>query len=251
MTSLTLDTVSKAFGGVRAVDDLTLEIKPGEITGLIGPNGAGKSTVVNLISGLQAVTSGQIRLGKTDISQLQPHQIARYGIARTFQNIRLFGQTSVLDNLLIGYHRHEKTGLLANIAGLPVVGREYRGLATKAWGLMKRFNMERYADIPAGDLSYGHQRRVEMMRALATEPQFLLLDEPIAGMNDVEAGELGEIYRNIAEAGIGILLIEHNVGFVAAHCKSINVLNLGRLIASGSPETVLESAEVVEAYLGN
>jgi branched-chain amino acid transport system ATP-binding protein len=251
VTSLALQSVSKVFGGVHAVEDLTMTIERGRITGLIGPNGAGKSTVVNVITGMMPVTAGTIRIDDRDTTAARPSQIARLGVARTFQNIRLLGEASVLENLLIGFHRHKTAGIMANCLGLASVGREYRALVDRARALLRRFDMERYVDLPAGDLSYGHQRRVEMMRALATEPRYLLLDEPIAGMNGVEAGALGKIYREIAAGGIGILLIEHNVGFVAEHCEAINVLDLGRLIASGPPDQVLDDPRVIEAYLGN
>lgn len=250
MASLLLDSVSRAFGGVHAVENLSIQVPGGTITGLIGPNGAGKSTVVNLITGLLKVDSGRIMAADADITELEPHLVARHGVARTFQNIRLFASSTVLDNLLVGFHRHERLGLAANLFGLPAVGRELRELKKRAHALLERFDMLRFADLPAGDLSYGHQRRVEMMRALASDPRFLLLDEPIAGMNDVEAGQLGRIYRDIAATGVGILLIEHNVGFVASHCETVHVLNTGRLIASGSPATVFSNPEVIEAYVG-
>ena len=251
MSSLSLDRVSKSFGGVLAVDNVTLSVPAAAITGLIGPNGAGKSTVVNLVTGMLEVLSGVIQMGEVDITRLAPHRISRLGMARTFQNIRLLNSASVLENLVVGFHRHEQSGLMANILGLPSVSRERRDLVAKAHALLKRFDMERFAQLPAGELSYGHQRRVEMMRALASDPQFLLLDEPIAGMNDVEARQLGVIYKELAAAGIGILLIEHNVGFVAEYCDTIHVLNTGRLIAAGAPRDVLSNPEVIEAYLGS
>ena len=251
MSSLSLDRVSKSFGGVLAVDNVTLSVPAAAITGLIGPNGAGKSTLVNLVTGMLEVLSGVIQMGEVDITRLAPHRISRLGMARTFQNIRLLNSASVLENLVVGFHRHEQSGLMANILGLPSVSRERRDLVAKAHALLKRFDMERFAQLPAGELSYGHQRRVEMMRALASDPQFLLLDEPIAGMNDVEARQLGVIYKELAAAGIGILLIEHNVGFVAEYCDTIHVLNTGRLIAAGAPREVLSNPEVIEAYLGS
>ena len=251
MTTLVLDAVSRAFGGVHAVENLSMVLPAGSITGLIGPNGAGKSTVVNLITGLLKVDTGRVTVGTHDITERPPHEVARLGVARTFQNIRLFTNATVLENLLVGFHRHEKLGLIENILGLPAVRRETRTLEARARALLERFDMQRFVDLPAGDLSYGHQRRVEMMRALASDPQFLLLDEPIAGMNDVEAAQLGEIYRDIAASGVGILLIEHNVGFVATHCAQVNVLNLGRLIAAGTPNEVFRNAEVIEAYVGS
>jgi len=250
VSALVLDHVSRAFGGVHAVEDLSITVPTGRITGLIGPNGAGKSTVVNLVTGLLKVDSGRVSVDGHDITTLPPHAVARLSLARTFQNIRLFTHASVLDNLLVGFHRHERVGLFANLLGLPAVRREARELTRRAQALLERFDMARFADLPAGELSYGHQRRVEMMRALASEPRFLLLDEPIAGMNDIEAAELGAIYQDVARSGVGILLIEHNVGFVAAQCSTVNVLNLGRLIASGTPQEVFADPQVIEAYMG-
>lgn len=250
MTSLRLEGVSRAFGGVHAVEGLTLKVPRGTITGLIGPNGAGKSTVVNLITGLLKIDSGRVTASDVDVTELEPHQVARLGISRTFQNIRLFTTSSVLDNLLVGFHRRETRGLMANLFGMPSVARELSELKRRAQALLERFDMLRFADLPAGDLSYGHQRRLEMMRALASEPQFLLLDEPVAGMNDVEAAQMGSIYREVASSGVGLLLIEHNVRFVAKLCETVHVLDSGRLLASGSPAVVFNNPAVVEAYVG-
>ena len=250
MASLRLEGVSRAFGGVHAVEGLTMQVPRGTITGLIGPNGAGKSTVINLITGLLKIDSGRITASDVDVTELEPHQVARLGISRTFQNIRLFTTSSVLENLLIGFHRHETRGLMANLFGMPSVARELSELKRRAHALLERFDMLHFADLPAGDLSYGHQRRLEMMRALASEPQFLLLDEPVAGMNDIEAAQMGAIYREVASSGVGILLIEHNVGFVAEHCETVHVLNSGRLLASGPPAAVFNNPAVVEAYVG-
>ena len=247
---LVLDGVTRAFGGVVAVDDLSLTVEPGRITGLIGPNGAGKSTVVNLITGLLRLTAGRIRLGDRDITEAEAPEVARAGIARTFQTVRLLKEASVLDNVAAGFHRHERAGLAAGLLGLPSALREGRELRRRAAAILERFGMAGFADLPAGSLSYGHQRRVEMMRALAMEPRLLLLDEPVAGMNDVEADALGRIFAELARDGLGVLLIEHNMRFVLSLCAEIHVIDSGRLIASGTPAAVRRDPAVIAAYLG-
>ncbi|WP_114859561.1 ABC transporter ATP-binding protein [Azospirillum brasilense] len=247
---LVLDGVTRAFGGVVAVDDLSLTVAPGRITGLIGPNGAGKSTVVNLITGLLRLTAGRIRLGGRDITEAEAPEVARAGIARTFQTVRLLKEASVLDNVVAGFHRHERAGLAAGLLGLPSALREGRELRRRAAAILERFGMAGFADQPAGSLSYGHQRRVEMMRALAMEPRLLLLDEPVAGMNDVEADALGRIVAELAGDGLGVLLIEHNMRFVLSLCAEIHVIDSGRLIASGTPAAVRRDPAVIAAYLG-
>lgn len=248
--TLQLENVARHFGGVPAVDGLTLQVPAGQITGLIGPNGAGKTTVVNLITGLLHLTSGRVLLGGEDVSRAEAPALARAGVARTFQNIRLVPDASVLDNVLVGFHRHEKTGVVANLLGLPSARAETRRLREEVMALLERFGMAQLAEHRAGALSYGHQRRIEMMRALATKPRLLLLDEPVAGMNDTEAESLAGIFRGVAEEGVAVLLIEHNMRFVMSLCAHIYVLASGRLIAGGEPDAVGRDPRVVEAYLG-
>jgi len=250
MPPLALEGVSKRFGGVLAVSDVSILIPPGRVTGLIGPNGAGKTTLVNLITGMLKLSTGRIRIGDTDISKTLPYQIARLGISRTYQNIRLLTEATVIENVMIGFHRHEKASMLAGMLSLPRSREETRALRERAVRLLQRFQMERFADYPAGALAYGHQRRVEMMRAVALEPSILLLDEPVAGMNDVEAADLGCIFQELAESGIGLLLIEHNVRFVTRMSHEIYVLDAGRIISSGTAQTVLKEKAVIAAYLG-
>jgi branched-chain amino acid transport system ATP-binding protein len=250
MPDLALDRVVKRFGGVTAVDRLSLEVPAGRITGLIGPNGAGKTTVVNLITGIDEPTDGRIHFAAQDITGRSQEWIARLGVGRTFQNIRLLREASVLANVVVGCHRHEKTSLFANLFGLPSAWRERSDFTMRARNLLDRFTMSRFADLPAGTLSYGHQRRVEIMRALAMDPEFLLLDEPVAGMSAVEAGELGVIFRSLAARGLGILLIEHNVAFVTDVCDYVYVVDAGRLIAQGQPDIVCRDPAVISAYLG-
>jgi branched-chain amino acid transport system ATP-binding protein len=248
--SLRIDNLSKHFGGLKAVDELSMKVPAGEITGLIGPNGAGKSTVVNMIAGVLSLTQGTITLGDEDIGTLPMNKIARRGVSRTFQNIRLLAEASVIDNIMIGFHRLETASLLDGLLGLPRAGRETRMLREKAAALLDRFGMTEFANLEAGSLAYGHQRRVEIMRAVASEPAILLLDEPVAGMNDVESEELAVIFRQLAASGIGLMLIEHNVGFVSRLCKHVYVLDAGRLIAEGDPQTVTRDPKVIAAYIG-
>ena len=250
MSVLSLVQVSKHFGGVIAADKVSMQVPPGRITGLIGPNGAGKTTIVNLITGMMELTAGTILLGERDLTTQSPHAVSRAGLARTFQNIRLFKEAPALDNVMGGFHRHESSSLLASLFALPSARAETRRIREQARALMDRFDMSRYANFPAGGLAYGHQRRVEIMRALASGPSVLLLDEPAAGMNDVEAGELGTIFSELAAGGMAVLLIEHNMRFVTRLCEHVYVLDGGRLIAEGAPKKVMSDPAVVAAYLG-
>jgi branched-chain amino acid transport system ATP-binding protein len=250
VTTLVLENVARHFGGVPAVDGVSLQVPAGQITGLIGPNGAGKTTVVNLITGILHLTSGRVLLDGKDVSRAEAPELARAGVARTFQNIRLVPDASVLDNVLAGFHRHERTGFWANFLGLPSARAETKRLRQQAMELLERFDMAPLAEHRAGGLSYGHQRRIEMMRALATNPRVLLLDEPVAGMNDAEAESLAGIFRNVAASGVAVLLIEHNMRFVMSLCSKLYVVASGRLIAQGEPEAVGRDPVVVEAYLG-
>lgn len=250
MTDLVLEHVHKNFGGVFASNDVSMRVPAGRITGLIGPNGAGKTTLINLITGMLSLSSGRVLFGGRDISAEPADKVARAGMGRTFQNIRLQKEASVLANVMVGFHRHETCSLVAAILGLPSSRREDALLRQKAMALLGRFGMAGHADSPAGSLAYGHQRKVEMMRALATDPDLILLDEPVAGMNDVEALQLGRIFRELADEGKAILLIEHNMRFVQELCDHVYVLDGGRLIAEGKPRDVVADPAVITAYLG-
>ncbi len=251
MATLRLDNVSRHFAGVQAVRGLTMSVVPGRITGLIGPNGAGKTTVVNLITGLLKLSGGRILLDDRDIGTLPPHEVARLGIARTFQNIRLLRESTVLENVVVGFHSHDRTSLLAQALGLPGVRAVRAEFARRALELLAELGMEAYADLLAGELSYGHQRRVEIARALALAPRVLLLDEPVAGMNDVEAEELGLAFCRLANRGLALLVIEHNVRLVMSLCDEVYVLASGELIYHGPPAGAQVDPRVVEAYLGS
>jgi branched-chain amino acid transport system ATP-binding protein len=250
MARLSLEAVTRSFGGLKAVDGVSLTVEPGRITGLIGPNGAGKTTVVNLITGILSLSAGRILFDGQDISRLEPHQVARAGIARTFQNIRLLPEQTVLENIMVGAYREESAGLLASLIGLPSVGRDRARIEAKARSLIADFAMQRFINYPAGGLSYGHQRRVEIIRALAASPRLLLLDEPVAGMNDVEAEQLGVIFRRLADDGMAILLVEHNMKFVMSLCAQLYVLVSGARIADGTAAEIGGNPRVIDAYLG-
>jgi branched-chain amino acid transport system ATP-binding protein len=247
---LRLEGVSRSFGGVPAVDNVTLAAPAASITGLIGPNGAGKTTLVNLVMGLLHLSSGRVLLDGQDVSRTEAPQLARAGVARTFQNIRLVPHATVLDNIVAGFHCHQTAGFWANALGLPSARAEAAAHKAQAMALLERFGMTQFAEHRAGALSYGHQRRIEMMRALAMRPRLLLLDEPVAGMNDAEAASLARIFREVAAEGVAVLLIEHNMRFVTSICSYLYVLASGRLIAHGQPDTVLKDPGVVQAYLG-
>ena len=251
MSVLTLNEVGRDFGGLPAVDSLSMQADAGKITGLIGPNGAGKTTVVNMIAGLLKLSRGEVLLDGRAVSTEEAQDLARMGVSRTFQNIRLIKEASVRENVLAGFHRHETSSTLSNLMGLPGAFRERRAMLHRAEDLLERFDMTDLADWPAGSLSYGHQRRIEMMRALATEPRLLLLDEPVAGMNDAEAYRLADIFRDVVASGVAILLIEHNMRFVRRLCDHVCVLASGRLIAEGDAESVVNDPRVIEAYLGS
>ncbi len=252
MTSLILKGVGKRFGGLQAVLPFDMEIARGKITGLIGPNGAGKTTVVNLITGVYKLSEGRITFGDIDLTEAPRHEVARAGLARTYQTIRLLPDATVVANVMIGMYRHQKTSLLSQIFALPSSRAETSRFRDEVFHLLDRFEMTRYADYPAGALSYGDQRRVEMMRALALKPEVLLLDEPVAGINDVEAAKLGAIFRKLATEGDGmaVLLIEHNMRFVTNLCDYVYVLDSGELIAQGSADQVVNDPVVIKAYLG-
>ncbi len=250
MALLEVKNLGISFGGLRAVDNFNVTIEKGQLYGLIGPNGAGKTTIFNLLTGVYQPTDGSIQLDGKSIVGMNPHTICQNGIARTFQNIRLFNKMTVLDNVKVGFYNNRPYNMFAGILKFPVLKKE-AAMDTKAMEILKVFGLEEYADVLASNLPYGKQRKLEIARALATEPKLLLLDEPAAGMNPNETLELMETIRLVRDKfEVTILLIEHDMSLVSGICQQITVLNFGTVLASGKPEFVLNDPAVVTAYLG-
>ena len=251
MSLLKTTNLGISFGGLRAVDDVNIEIKEGELIGLIGPNGAGKTTIFNLLTGVYKPTDGGISINGTSVNKKTTPQIVTLGVARTFQNIRLFKNLSVLDNVKLALNNSMSYSTLSAVLRLPKYWREERIATDTALDLLDIFDMAEMANITAGNLSYGQQRKLEIARALATSPKLLLLDEPAAGMNPNETKELMNTIRFIRDKfKISILLIEHDMDLVMGICERLYVLNFGRIIASGLPEEIQNNKEVITAYLG-
>lgn len=251
MAMLEVKGLSINFGGLRAVDEFSVKIEKGELYGLIGPNGAGKTTVFNLLTGVYKPTSGTILLDGKNITGKSTIDINRAGIARTFQNIRLFKDLSVLDNVKAGLHNHYKYSTAEGIFRLPRYFKTEKAMDEKAMELLKVFDLDKEADLLASGLPYGKQRKLEIARALATSPKLLLLDEPAAGMNPNETAELMETIRFVRDNfDMTILLIEHDMSLVSVICEKLSVLNFGHLLCEGKTSDVLSNPEVITAYLG-
>ena len=248
---LKTDHLCIQFGGLKAVDDVNLEIKEGELYGLIGPNGAGKTTVFNILTGVYKPTSGRFYLCGEDITGKAPAEVNKKGIARTFQNIRLFSGLTVLENVMVGLSNQIPCGVFASVFRLPKYWESEKQARARAHELLKMFNLDQYADQLASNLPYGKQRKLEIARAMATNPKLLLLDEPAAGMNPNETQELMDDITFIRkEFGITILLIEHDMRLVSGICEKLTVLNFGTELAKGDTAEVLNNPEVIKAYIG-
>lgn len=250
-TLLETTDLSKSFGGIKAVQNFLIHIDEGEIIGLIGPNGAGKTTAFNLLTGVYTPTTGKILFGGKDIIGRKPYQITALGIARTFQNIRLFGELTALENVKIAFTLHASYSFPEAILRLGRYGREEQVIDEKARELLRAFKLEDIASEQAKNLPYGQQRRLEIARALATRPRLLLLDEPAAGMNPQETQELTDMIRWIRDTyHLSILLIEHDMALVMQICERIYVLDYGKILAEGLPEEIKNNPAVIKAYLG-
>jgi ABC-type branched-subunit amino acid transport system ATPase component len=242
--------VTRTFGGVKALDGVSLAVKRGEVHGLIGPNGAGKTTLINVLSGIIAPSSGEVILDNSPVQTLPAYKLAARGVARTFQNIRLFPAMTCLENVIAGQHLVAPRPFFPRLFCLPSAGRQEKEHRRQAMDCLARVGIESKAHFPARALSYGERRRLEIARALASRPRLLLLDEPVAGMRQQEVEQVGSLIQSLAAEGMTILLIEHNMSFVMGLCATITVLNFGRTLVTGNPNQVSRHPEVIEAYLG-
>ena len=250
MALLEVSRLNKKFGGLHAVNEVSFDVSQGGIKAVIGPNGAGKTTLFNLITGALTATSGRVRFQGQDIQGWKPHAIAARGVARTFQNIKLFQGMTTLENVMVGRHRGSRAGFLASMLKLPGTGREEKQIRDKAMDLLELLEIAAYADAEATSLAFGQQRAVEFARALAMEPTLLLLDEPAAGLNMHETAEVGKLISRIRDLGITVLLVEHDMSLVMDISDEIVVLCFGQKIAEDVPKAIQNHPEVIRVYLG-
>ena len=248
---LEVEAVDKHFGGVAAVSELSMMVRTGSVAGVMGPNGAGKTTLVNLISGLLPSDHGTIRFAGTEIQRSPAHAIAAQGIARTYQNVRLFSGMTVLEQVMAGCYVRRGATLWASFLGLPKARAARNAVERHAFELLERVALNHHAHVLAETLSYGEQRRVEIARALGTSPRLLLLDEPTAGMNVQESNEIGNLVHSLRDGGLTVLMVEHNVRLVKDFCDHVTVMNFGRLLATGTPAECIAHPDVQAAYFGN
>jgi branched-chain amino acid transport system permease protein len=247
---LEIKEITRYFGGLCALAGVSFSVEGGNVHGLIGPNGAGKTTLINILSGITRPSSGQLQLGERRIETLAAHRVAALGVARTFQNIRLFPALTCLENVIAGQHLVAKRPLLSRLLWLPAALQREKTYQQEAHAILARVGLRNRANFGAQHLSYGERRRLEIARALASRPRLLLLDEPVAGMRREEMLGVADLIRSLASEGMTIVLIEHNMAFVMDLCSRITVLNFGSVITTGSPSEVGAHPEVVEAYLG-
>jgi branched-chain amino acid transport system ATP-binding protein len=247
---LSIRGLAKSFGGVRAIEAVSLDVPAGSLTALIGPNGAGKTTVFNLVTNLFPPDAGSIRFGEVALAGLAPHEIARLGLLRTFQTARVFPGLTALENVLAGAHRRVRAHALQQMLWLGAARREERALVEQAAALLDLVGLQRFRDVAATSLPMGAQKLIELCRALMARPRLLLLDEPAAGLNDSETAELATLIRAMRESGITVMLVEHNMGLVMGIADEVVVLDLGRIIARGTPHEVQRDERVIAAYLG-
>jgi branched-chain amino acid transport system ATP-binding protein len=250
VSALAVEDVAIAFGGVAAVAGVSFAVEPGEIFAIIGPNGAGKTTLFNLIAGNYRPSRGRVTLGGNDVTGLTPHLLAKRGLSRTFQNLQIFFRMTAAENVMVGRHMHERRALLPHLFALPSVLRQNRATREKAEELLAFVGLSALTDQPAGNLPYGALKRLEIARALATEPKVLLLDEPAAGCNAVETQEIDAVISKIATSGVTVVLVEHDMKLVMKISNRIHVLDQGRTLAQGTAAEVRANPDVVKIYLG-
>jgi len=250
MSALAVEDVAIAFGGVAAVAGVSFAVAPREIVAIIGPNGAGKTTLFNIIAGNYRPSRGRVTLQDDDVTGLAPHLLARRGLSRTFQNLQIFFRMTAAENVMVGRHLHEQRNVLPHLFALPSVLRQNRATREKAEELLAFVGLSALADQPAGTLPYGALKRLEIARALATEPKVLLLDEPAAGCNAVETLEIDAVIQKVAASGVAVVLVEHDMKLVMKISRRIHVLDQGRTLAEGTPAEVRANPEVVKIYLG-
>jgi branched-chain amino acid transport system ATP-binding protein len=248
--ALEADGLGISFGGIKAVDGVSFTAEAGRILAIIGPNGAGKTTLFNMVSGVYLPKTGAVRLAGEDVTGMEPHQLSCHGLSRTFQNLQVFFRMTAVEKVMVGRHRHEERGVLAHLLALPSVARQNRATREQALELLEAVGLGAQADIAAGSLSYGALKRLEIARALATDPKVLLLDEPAAGCNPVETEEIDRVIQQIARQGIAVVLVEHDMKLVMKISDRILVLDHGRPLTEGTPAEVRAHPDVIRAYLG-